>query len=139
MARRIARSATPEGVPKTDSEPRKVPSGSRRAANGTAVEVKRAPPTREQIAARAYQIFLARGGAHGRHEEDWLRAEQELRNTDADTRQRRRGWATGELAGAERRSGATAASTSRTRSIAPPAAPGRASNLQISLPSGVSW
>jgi hypothetical protein len=36
-------------------------------------------PTHEQIARRAYEIFLARGGAPGHHEEDWLQAERELR------------------------------------------------------------
>jgi hypothetical protein len=36
-------------------------------------------PTREDIAVRAYELFLARGCAHGCHEEDWNRAEQELR------------------------------------------------------------
>jgi hypothetical protein len=35
-------------------------------------------PTQEEIAKRAYEIFLARGGEHGHHEEDWLRAESEL-------------------------------------------------------------
>jgi hypothetical protein len=36
-------------------------------------------PTNEQIAQRAFELFLARGGEHGRHEEDWHRAERELR------------------------------------------------------------
>lgn len=35
-------------------------------------------PTREQIAERAYHIFLSRGGQHGRHDEDWQQAEREL-------------------------------------------------------------
>jgi hypothetical protein len=35
-------------------------------------------PTREEIAKRAYELFLARGAEHGHHEEDWLRAEREL-------------------------------------------------------------
>ncbi len=33
----------------------------------------------EQIARRAYEIYLARGGEHGRHEDDWNQAERELR------------------------------------------------------------
>ncbi len=33
----------------------------------------------ERIAARAYEIFVARGGEHGHHEEDWYQAERELR------------------------------------------------------------
>lgn len=35
-------------------------------------------PTREQIALRAYQIYLERGGAPGNELEDWTRAEREL-------------------------------------------------------------
>jgi hypothetical protein len=37
-------------------------------------------PTNEQIAARAYELFIARGRRHGHHEEDWFQAEQELRS-----------------------------------------------------------
>jgi hypothetical protein len=33
----------------------------------------------EQIAKRAYELFLARGGQHGHHEQDWQQAERELR------------------------------------------------------------
>lgn len=36
-------------------------------------------PSAEAVARRAYELFLARGGAHGRDVEDWLRAERELR------------------------------------------------------------
>lgn len=36
-------------------------------------------PTSEEIALRAFELFLARGGEHGHHEEDWHRAEQELK------------------------------------------------------------
>ena len=35
--------------------------------------------THEQIARRAYEIFLARGGQHGSAEQDWQQAERELR------------------------------------------------------------
>jgi hypothetical protein len=35
--------------------------------------------TPEQIAARAYEIFIARGQQDGRDLEDWLQAESELR------------------------------------------------------------
>ena len=34
--------------------------------------------TREQIAKRAYELFVARGGEHGHDQEDWLQAEREL-------------------------------------------------------------
>ena len=36
-------------------------------------------PTNEEIALRAFELFLSRGGQHGHHEEDWHRAEMELR------------------------------------------------------------
>lgn len=36
------------------------------------------PPTHEEIALRAYHIFLERGCTPGNEREDWLRAEQEL-------------------------------------------------------------
>ncbi len=35
-------------------------------------------PTTEQIAARAYQRFLERGGEHGHDLEDWVASEREL-------------------------------------------------------------
>lgn len=35
-------------------------------------------PTTEEIAARAYEIYVQRGEAHGSDVEDWLQAEQEL-------------------------------------------------------------
>src|SRR5215467_8162128 len=35
-------------------------------------------PTHEQIAVRAYSYYVARGLQDGYHEQDWLRAEQEL-------------------------------------------------------------
>ncbi|HZI08060.1 MAG TPA: DUF2934 domain-containing protein [Archangium sp.] len=39
----------------------------------------RATPTHEQIARRAYELFLARGAGHGQHEQDWAQAERELK------------------------------------------------------------
>jgi len=35
------------------------------------------PP--ETIASRAFEVYCARGGGHGRDLEDWLQAERELR------------------------------------------------------------
>lgn len=40
-------------------------------------------PTHEKIAARAYQCWQERGGTDGASEEDWYRAEQELRGGHA--------------------------------------------------------
>ena len=36
-------------------------------------------PTNEEIARRAYQLYVQRGYQHGHHLEDWQRAETELR------------------------------------------------------------
>jgi Protein of unknown function (DUF2934) len=52
-----------------------------RKASSPAVRKSRAVkihPTREEIALRAYEIFLERGGAPGNELEDWTRAEREL-------------------------------------------------------------
>jgi hypothetical protein len=38
-----------------------------------------AQPSWEDVARRAYEIFLTRGGVDGRDVEDWLAAERELR------------------------------------------------------------
>ena len=38
-------------------------------------------PSYEQIATRAYHIYLERGGADGNSDEDWLQAERELAGT----------------------------------------------------------
>jgi len=40
--------------------------------------MKRNRPTHEEIARRAYEIYLARGGQHGYDRDDWLQAEYEL-------------------------------------------------------------
>lgn len=47
------------------------------------LKVKKSPTakshtTREEIALRAYQIYLERGGAPGNELDDWTRAEREL-------------------------------------------------------------
>jgi hypothetical protein len=36
------------------------------------------PPSPAEIAAEAYAIYQARGGDHGRHEDDWFEAERRL-------------------------------------------------------------
>jgi hypothetical protein len=40
-------------------------------------------PTEDQIAARAYQLYLERGGAPGHQLDDWLEAERQLGNGGA--------------------------------------------------------
>ena len=39
-------------------------------------------PSETDVASRAYQLFVQRGGEHGHDQEDWLLAEQELRSLD---------------------------------------------------------
>lgn len=55
--------------------PQQMPEASARNASAS----PRNGPTHEQIARRAYELFLARGGGHGRHEDDWVQAERELK------------------------------------------------------------
>jgi len=43
-----------------------------------------AQPTKAEIARRAYEIYLARGGSHGCDLDDWLQAERELRAKPAE-------------------------------------------------------
>jgi hypothetical protein len=40
---------------------------------------RRAEPTHDQIARRAYEIYVSRGGSHGHHHDDWVQAERELK------------------------------------------------------------
>ena len=56
-------------MPKT--RPSSSPTVKKPRANGS-------HPTKEEIALRAYQIYLERGGAPGNALEDWTRAEREL-------------------------------------------------------------
>ena len=51
---------------------------------GSPTSAKTAPmptvaPTQEEIAARAYELFLQSGSVDGHHMEHWLRAEAELK------------------------------------------------------------
>ena len=40
--------------------------------------IARREPSAEQIARRAHELYVQRGGEHGRDVEDWVRAEKEL-------------------------------------------------------------
>ena len=42
------------------------------------VATQKSKPTQDQIAARAYEIYLERGSTPGDPMQDWLRAEREL-------------------------------------------------------------
>jgi Protein of unknown function (DUF2934) len=45
---------------------------------GDSQKMTQPSPTREQIAARAYQIYLERGRTDGHDVDDWMQAEYEL-------------------------------------------------------------
>jgi hypothetical protein len=40
--------------------------------------IGRTEPSGEEIARRAHELYLQRGGEHGKDIEDWVRAEKEL-------------------------------------------------------------
>jgi hypothetical protein len=44
---------------------------------------KHMTPTQEEISARAYAIYLANGGQHGRDQQDWFEAERLLMSAPA--------------------------------------------------------
>jgi len=66
------------------AKPRKRPE----PASGPAQERISSPENgnRDRIAARAYELYLARGGAHGADWEDWLAAEREFANASESDR-----------------------------------------------------
>jgi hypothetical protein len=49
-----------------------------RAAAAIPDSVRAENDERERIAARAYELYLQRGGGHGRDTDDWLEAEREV-------------------------------------------------------------
>lgn len=63
MAKTAKGKSTPTASAEEVSQPNEIPS---------------ARPIEEQIAVRAYHIYLERGGAAGDPQEDWLQAEREL-------------------------------------------------------------
>ena len=56
------------------SAPKAVKAGGTKAT----VSAAKAAPTHEEIATRAYELYLARGAEHGHDAEDWAQAESEL-------------------------------------------------------------
>ena len=61
---------------KTPAKPKKAVAKKTVPATGIAI-VK--PVSREEVAALAHRFWAERGYQHGRHVDDWFRAEQELR------------------------------------------------------------
>ncbi len=69
-----------DAAPKTAAKPRK-PAATKPAAKKATVLQMKTPVSisREQVAELAHSLWNERGRAHGRHEEDWFRAEELLR------------------------------------------------------------
>jgi hypothetical protein len=59
------------------SAPKAVKAGASGKSKAASAAVKSAP-SHDEIAKRAYELYLARGGEHGHADEDWVRAESEL-------------------------------------------------------------
>jgi len=68
-------------MPKTAKTKNQVASEEQQSSaeqNALPMDAPQASRTEEEIAHRAYEIFLRRGGNHGSDIEDWLQAEREL-------------------------------------------------------------
>jgi len=82
MSKRSRPSFDPSRLPHSavDETPGPTVTGSATAVAEEAPTRRRnLPPTPEQIRRRAYEIYMARRGAPGNPEADWLQAERELR------------------------------------------------------------
>ena len=44
----------------------------------------------ESVKQRAYELYLKRGGEHGNDQEDWFRAEKEVRNAKGSSNKSKR-------------------------------------------------
>src|SRR5690349_9478989 len=75
----MAEPAVEKKAVETLSQPPAVKSGSQKSQNGSRSQNGGAKVSDEQIRERAYQLYLERGRQHGSHEDDWYRAESELR------------------------------------------------------------
>ena len=60
------------------SSARKMPTAT--PASAEPVQNGCSPVVHDDVAARAYEIYLSRGAGHGRDVEDWLEAESSLRD-----------------------------------------------------------
>ena len=65
----------------TATRKRTAPAAAAKKSATLAVQAaSRTHPTREEIARRAYELYLARGGREGSAIDDWLEAERQLAN-----------------------------------------------------------
>jgi hypothetical protein len=79
MAKRsTSRPATSE--PSAPPKPRRTRAASKAADTSSGNGAASREPSHDEIRHRAYERYLERGGNHGRHFDDWVEAEKELRN-----------------------------------------------------------
>jgi len=77
---------TPGRVRKAAAAPASAPEGAPAPAppdgnpSRTEPQSTSSPSSEEDIRLRAYHLYLERGQTHGAHEDDWVRAERELKN-----------------------------------------------------------
>lgn len=72
------------GTIQKDSERSSDQDAGQRAAPQNAGDTTAAAHGRDRVAMRAYELYLARGGADGAALDDWLTAERELNFPDSD-------------------------------------------------------
>jgi hypothetical protein len=89
MAKRRTRETTIDPTPSTASElpmpPEPGDSADRaQQSEGPITNAMGSEPSEEEIRLRAYHRYLHRGGEHGRHLDDWVEAEQELKQKKTD-------------------------------------------------------
>lgn len=75
----MAEAAVEKKATETLNQPSAAKSASQKSQNGSRSQNGAAKVSDEQIRERAYQLYLERGRQHGSHEDDWYRAESELR------------------------------------------------------------
>jgi hypothetical protein len=73
-------SGTAAGAPRRRKKTNAAPSSREIAQESAAIypDTFATPPTSEEIAVEAYNIYSERGGEHGRELDDWLEAERRL-------------------------------------------------------------
>jgi Protein of unknown function (DUF2934) len=75
---KVARLQFPERQKPMSSTQQSISDGKAHPAEPSSPSRQVAPPTHEEIALRAYEIFVARGAGPGDDVSDWLLAEQDL-------------------------------------------------------------
>jgi hypothetical protein len=66
--------------PKSSAKPRKTSAKKNAAQKATVTEISAArTPTHEEVSVLAHRYWIERGRQDGYHEQDWTRAEEELR------------------------------------------------------------